>query len=135
MIHKELMTWLTLEYKILFNLLKLRSDGSRLSEPLDIIAAIEKSVPFFEAAATAAAAALALQWFDAPSSMIPCLFIVFRCTNCQLFEKKKCFWSLFRLTNQEKKSLLIYIKHTLIHTFNVIRVILLPFSIQWTPNL
>lgn len=52
-------------------LLKLRSDGSRLSEPLDIIAAIEKSVPFFEAAAaTAAAAAVALQWFDAPSSMI-----------------------------------------------------------------
>lgn len=35
------------------------------------MAAIEKSVPFFDAAATAAAAAVALQWFDAPSSMIP----------------------------------------------------------------
>lgn len=46
----------------LLYLLKLRSDGSRLSEPLDIMAAIEKSVPFFEAAAaTAAAAAVALQ--------------------------------------------------------------------------
>ena len=53
-------------------LLRLRSDGSRLNEPLDIMAAIEKSVPFFDAAATAAAAAaVALQWFDAPSSMIP----------------------------------------------------------------
>lgn len=40
-------------------LLKLRSDGSRLSEPLDIIAAIEKSVPFLDAAAAAAAAAAA----------------------------------------------------------------------------
>lgn len=75
-------------------LLKLRSDGSRLSEPLDIIAAIEKSVPFLDAAATAAAAAVALQWFEAPSSMIFQLnfivilllrwylfFFTFRCTK------------------------------------------------------
>lgn len=62
----------------LLYLLKLRSDGSRLSEPLDIMAAIEKSVPFFEAAAaTAAAAAVALQWFDAPSSMIYSIVIHF----------------------------------------------------------
>lgn len=64
---------------IRFNLLKLRSDGSRLNEPLDIIAAIEKSVPFLDAAAAAAAAAAATaaaaavelpQWFAAPSNMI-----------------------------------------------------------------
>lgn len=86
-----------------FNLLKLRSDGSRLNEPLDIIAAIEKSVPFFDAAAAAAAAAAATaaaaavelpQWFAAPSNMIansmnfPFYVLRFRCT-------KKYFSSAF----------------------------------------
>lgn len=41
------------------NLLRLRSDGSRLEELLDIIAAIEKSVAFFEAASAVAAATAA----------------------------------------------------------------------------
>lgn len=60
-------------------LLRLRSDGSRLEELLDIIAAMEKSVAFFEAAAAAAASAaataaeadafLVLQWFCAPNNM------------------------------------------------------------------
>lgn len=69
-------------------LLKLRSDGSRLSEPLDIIAAIEKSVPFLAAAATAAAAAVVLQWFEAPSSIIS---IEFYCYCC--FGDISCFFS------------------------------------------
>lgn len=60
------------------HLLKLRSDGSRLSDPRDIIAAMEKSVAFFAATAAAAAAAvLVLQWFDAPSNMFSiCAFFI-----------------------------------------------------------
>lgn len=47
----------------IFHLLRLRSDGSRLEELLDIIAAIEKSVAFFDAAAAAAAAAAEAEAF------------------------------------------------------------------------